>query len=81
MSSTEAIEQAIKDIIVGIVHCDPEDLKPDATWKDMEADSLDLVQVLVALEDKYGIEISDEDAENLTNFGDMVKYIEAHVKS
>lgn len=81
MSSTESVEQAVKDIIVGIVHCDPETLKPDTTWKDMEADSLDLVQVLVALEDKYGIEISDEDAEKLSNFGDMIKYIAEHVKS
>jgi acyl carrier protein len=81
MSSTESLEQAIKDIIVGIVHCDPEILKPDTTWKDMEADSLDLVQVLVALEDKYGIEISDEDAEKLSNFGDMINYIAEHVKS
>jgi acyl carrier protein len=75
MSSNESIEQEIKDIIVGIVHCDPEVLKLETTWKDMEADSLDLVQVLVALEDKYGIEISDEDAEKLTNFGDMLRYI------
>jgi acyl carrier protein len=79
MASTESVEQTVKDIIVGIVHCSPDDLKPDATWKDMEADSLDLVQVLVALEDKYGIEISDEDAEKFTNFGDMVKYIEERV--
>ena len=80
MATTESLEQAIKDIIVGIVHCEPEILKPDTTWKDMEADSLDLVQVLVALEDKYGIEISDEDAEKLTNFGDLITYIQQHVK-
>ena len=43
-----------------------------------EADSLDLVQILVALEDTYGMEISDEDAKTLTNFGDTIKYVEKH---
>ena len=76
MEKSKSIEQTVKDIVIGIVHCNEEDLTPQTTWKDLEADSLDLVQMLVALEDTYGIEISDEDAETLTNFGDMVKYIE-----
>ena len=71
-----SVEQEIKDIVVGILHCKEDDLKPDTTWKDLEADSLDLVQILVALEEKYGIEISDEAAEKFTNFGEIVKYIE-----
>ena len=76
MEKSKSTEQTVKDIVIGIVHCNEEDLTPQTTWKDLEADSLDLVQMLVALEDTYGIEISDEDAETLTNFGDMVKYIE-----
>ena len=76
MEKTKSIEQTVKDIVIGIVHCDQNDLSPQTTWKDLEADSLDMVQMLVALEDTFGIEISDEDAETLTNFGDMVKYIE-----
>ena len=76
MDQTKTIEQTIKDIVIGIVHCDESILTPKTTWKDMEADSLDLVQILVALEDTFNIEIPDEDAETLTNFGDIVQYIE-----
>jgi len=74
-----ATEETIKDIIVKIVHCDREVLTPTATFQDMKADSLDMVQVLVALEDEFGIEIPDEDAQKFQNFGDFVAYVEAHV--
>ena len=76
MEKTKSIEQTIKNIVIEIVHCSEADLTPQTTWKDLEADSLDLVQMLVALEDTYEIEIPDEDAETLTNFGDMVSYVE-----
>ena len=76
MGTDNSVEQTIKGIVVGILHCKEDDLKPETTWKDLEADSLDLVQILVALEEKYGIEISDEAAEKFTNFGEIVKYIE-----
>lgn len=76
MEKTNSIEETVRNIVIDIVHCNEEDLTHQTTWKDLEADSLDLVQMLVALEDTFGIEISDEDAETLTNFGDMVSYIE-----
>ena len=44
--------------------------------KDLEADSLDAVEIMMALEDEYGITIPDEDAEKFTNIGDIVKFIE-----
>lgn len=74
-----ATEDTIKDIVVKIVHCDREILKPEATFQDMKADSLDMVQVLVALEDEFGIEIPDEDAQKFKNFGDFVNYVETKV--
>jgi len=74
-----AIEETIKDTIVKIVHCDREMLNPKATFQDMKADSLDMVQVLVALEDEFEIEIPDEDAQKFQNFGDFVTYIEKRV--
>jgi len=77
MGTDNSVEQEIKDIVVGILHCKEDILTPETTWKDLEADSLDLVQILVALEEKYGIEISDEAAEKFTNFGEIVKYIES----
>ena len=72
-------EETIKDIIVKIVHCDREILTPEATFQDMKADSLDMVQVLVALEDEFGIEIPDEEAQKFKNFGDFVSFVEARV--
>jgi len=74
-----AIEETIKDTIVKIVHCDREILVSKSTFQDMKADSLDMVQVLVALEDEFEIEIPDEDAQKLQNFGDFVAYIEKRV--
>jgi len=75
MSVTDkTIEETIKDIIVKIVHCDREILTPTATFQDMKADSLDMVQALVAVEDEFDIEIPDEDAQKFKNFGDFVAY-------
>lgn len=72
-------EETIKDIVVKIVHCDRETLTPESTFQDMKADSLDMVQVLVALEDEFGIEIPDEEAQKFKNFGDFVSFVEARV--
>ena len=46
--------------------------------KDLEADSLDAVEIIMALEDEFGIEIPDTEAENFKSIGDRVKYIEAN---
>jgi acyl carrier protein len=74
-----AVEDKVKEIITSIVHCEGKALTPTTTWKDLKADSLDLVQVLVQLEENFGIEISDQDAEKLKSFGDLVSYVEAVV--
>ena len=48
--------------------------------KDLEADSLDAVEIMMALEDEFGITIPDEDAEKFANIGDIVKYIEESIE-
>ncbi len=68
--------ETIKGIFTKVVHCDEQQITPTTTWKDLEADSLDLVQILIATEDAFNIEISDEDAEGLTDFGSFVAYVE-----
>lgn len=68
--------ESVKGIVTRIVHCDEQDINPTTTWKDLKADSLDLVQILVALEETFNIEISDEAAEGFTNMGDVVTYID-----
>ena len=50
----------------------------DDVMKDLEADSLDAVEIILGVEDEYGIEIPDEVAENFTKVGDIVKYVEEH---
>ncbi len=74
-----SIDETLKDIVIRIVHCDEEVLTPTSTWQDMKADSLDLVQVLVAVEDTFDIEVPDEDLSELKNLGEFVKYIETRL--
>ena len=57
-----SVEATLKDIVIRIVHCDEDVLTPAATWKDVKADSLDMVQILVAVEDTFNIEVPDEEA-------------------
>ncbi|MFC1993037.1 acyl carrier protein [Chloroflexota bacterium] len=74
-----SVEETLKGIVTRIVHCDEKDLTPDNTWQDLKADSLDLIQILVAVEDTFGIEIPDEDTEKMKNFYDFVAYIEGRL--
>jgi len=74
-----ATEEKVRDIIAKIVHCDREILTSNATFQDMKADSLDMVQALVAIEDEFDIEIPDEDAQKFKTFGDFVNYVESRI--
>ena len=71
----------IKDIIVDLLGVDEEKVTPEARFReDLEADSLDLVELIMAFEDKFGGEISDEDAQKITTVGEAVKYIDERMK-
>jgi len=66
-----------KAIIVEVLGVDPEKVTPEASFReDLEADSLDLVELIMAFEDKFGGEIPDEDAQQLTTVGEAVAYVE-----
>ncbi|NMC12800.1 MAG: acyl carrier protein [Chloroflexi bacterium] len=72
--------EQIKAIIVDLLGVPPEKVTLDARVReDLEADSLDLVELIMALEDKFGGEISDEDAQKITTVGEAVKYVETHM--
>ncbi|MCI0520411.1 MAG: acyl carrier protein [Chloroflexi bacterium] len=72
--------EKIKEIIVDLLGADPAKVTLDANFRDdLEADSLDLVELIMAFEDKFGGEISDEDAQTITTVGEAVKYIETHM--
>jgi acyl carrier protein len=69
----------VKDIIIDLLEVDEAKVTPEARFReDLEADSLDLVELIMAFEDKFGGEISDEDAQKITTVGEAVKYLEAH---
>ena len=67
----------VKAIIVEVLGVDPEKVILEASFReDLEADSLDQVELIMAFEDKFGGEISDEDAQQIGTVGDAVAYIE-----
>lgn len=71
--------EKVKQLIVEQLDVDPEGITLDTDFmKDLEADSLDAVEIILGVEDEYGIEIPDEVAENFTKVSDIVNYIEAN---
>ena len=70
----------IKKIIKDQLACDESAITADTNiMKDLEADSLDAVEIIMAIEDEFGIEISDDDAENFQTVGDIVGYVEDRI--
>jgi acyl carrier protein len=71
------IEQRVKDIIINELGVEAEKVTADASFvEDLGADSLDTVELVMAFEEEFGIEIPDEDAEKMQTVGDAVKYIQ-----
>lgn len=67
----------VQSIIVEQLGLDEDKVSLESRFReDLEADSLDIVELIMAFEDEFGGEISDEDAQNITTVGDVVKYIE-----
>ena len=76
---TAEVQEELKKIVTRIVRKPDLDFSPTATFKDFQADSLDIVQILVAIEDTYDIEIQDEALEGVTNMGDFIAHIEQRI--
>jgi acyl carrier protein len=69
----------VKAIIKDLLGADDGKITPEARFREeLEADSLDLVELIMAFEDKFGAEISDDDAQKITTVGDAVAYIDSH---
>ena len=76
MADVNVFEE-IKAIIVDLLGVDEDKVTLDARLReDLEADSLDLVELIMAFEDKFGEEISDEEAQQITTIGEAVKFVE-----
>jgi acyl carrier protein len=77
-----AVESKIKTIIAEQLGVKPEEVTPTASFvDDLGADSLDTVELIMALEEEFNVEIPDEDAEKMKTVGDAIKYIEEKVNA
>ena len=71
----------IKEIIIEQLGVDEADVTPETSLtKDLEADSLDAVEIIMAIEEEYGIKVPDEEAEKFSTIGDIVKYVEENAE-
>ncbi len=78
-ASREEVYERVKDVLVEQLGIDEGDIMEGASFQeDLDADSLDLVELIMELEDQFGIKISDEDAQGITTVGQAVDYILGH---
>ncbi len=69
----------VKEIIINELGVEAEKVTPEASFvEDLGADSLDTVELVMAFEEEFGIDIPDEDAEQMRTVGDAIKYLESH---
>lgn len=76
-----SVTEKVKKMIVEQLGVNESEVVPEAKFiDDLGADSLDIVELIMALEDEYSLEIPDEDAEKIETVGDAIRYIEEHTK-
>jgi acyl carrier protein len=79
--SEKSIEDRVKDIIVEQLGVGAEQVTPEAKFiEDLGADSLDTVELVMAFEEEFGIEVPDEEAEKLLSVGNVITYVTEHAK-
>jgi len=75
----DSTESKVKDIIVEQLGVNPDQVNPDAKFiEDLGADSLDTVELVMAFEEEFSIEVPDEEAEKLQSVGDVISYIDGN---
>ena len=78
----DAQENRVKEIIVEQLGVEADQIKPEAAFiEDLGADSLDTVELIMALEEEFSIEIPDEEAEKIRTVGDAVNYLKEHASA
>jgi acyl carrier protein len=77
----DEIEERVKKIIIEQLEVAPDKVKPAASFaEDLKADSLAVVELVLALEEQFKLEIPDEDTEKIKTVGDAINYIKSHAK-
>ena len=75
-----SVEERVKNIVIELLGVDEDRVVPEARFReDLEADSLDLVELIMAFEEEFGGEITDEDAQTITTVGQAVSYIQQNM--
>ena len=81
LKENEKMLEKMKEIIAEQLNVDPEEITEATSFKDdLGADSLDIVELIMALEEEFDIEIPDADAEKVVSVGDVVDYIKDHIR-
>ena len=76
---SEAVEAKVREIIINELGVEPEKVTDEASFvEDLGADSLDTVELVMAFEEEFGIDIPDEDAEQMRTVGDAIQYMRKH---
>jgi len=74
-----ALIEEVKEVVAEQLNVNPDEIKEESKFvEDLGADSLDVVELIMELEEKFDIEIPDSEAENIATVGDAIKYIQEH---
>jgi acyl carrier protein len=79
--ATTSVEQKVKSIIAEQLGVGEDEIKPESSFiEDLGADSLDIVELVMAMEEEFEVEIPDEEAEHIKTVGDAINYVNTHKK-